>query len=164
MTILQHIKVLNFTFTYSNDLNNGRSQYSGDLKSGLDWILNGTKRGWVASGPDFEWNLKTGRPSILKSGQIAAILSKTICNLDRKVQILNGLVFKCLGLWLQPQLKRDHLKSDLQKVLISNDQISDPHCIRRKFTSPNVGYVRYSDPTCTQIRIMNGNLNTGNNK
>ena len=27
-------------------------------------ILNGQKRGWVAIGPDFEWDLKSGSPSI----------------------------------------------------------------------------------------------------
>ena len=48
------------------------------------------ERGWVANGPDFKWDLK--------SGQIVAILSKIICNLDRKVRILNGPVFKWLGL------------------------------------------------------------------
>ena len=32
-------------------------EYSGDLKSGLVWISNGMKRGWVANGPDLEWDL-----------------------------------------------------------------------------------------------------------
>ena len=37
--------------------------YSGDLKSGLVWISSGQK-GWVANGPDFEWDLKYGSPTI----------------------------------------------------------------------------------------------------
>ena len=38
------------------------------------------------------------KPNHLKLGQKAAILSQTICNLDKNVQILNGLVFKWLEL------------------------------------------------------------------
>ena len=62
-----------------------------------------TKRGCVANGPDFEWDLK--------SRQMAAIWSKTILNPDKKVWISNDPVFewytivhivlglKCLTQW-----------------------------------------------------------------
>ena len=54
------------------------------------------------------------KPNHLKSGQMAAILSKTICNLDKKVWISNSADFE----WLEP----NHLKSNLLKF-----RILDPH-------------------------------------
>ena len=65
------------------------------------------------------------KPYHLQSRQMAAILSKAslmplginatwICiyhNPDKNVQILDGLVFKWLGLWLWSLLKPDHLKT-----------------------------------------------------
>ena len=42
------------------------------------------------------------KPNHLKSGQIAAILSKTNWNPDKNLCILNGLVCKWLGLYLWP--------------------------------------------------------------
>ena len=44
-------------------------QWGSEIQTCLDfeWL----KRGWVANGPDFEWDLKS-------NGQMAAILSKTV--------------------------------------------------------------------------------------
>ena len=39
--------------------------YSGDLKSDVFWILKSPKRGRVANGPDFEWDLKYGSLTFL---------------------------------------------------------------------------------------------------
>ena len=58
-----------------------RWYYSGDLKSDLVWIR-------------FQMWSEILKPSHLKSGQMAVILSKTIWNLDKNVQISNVLVFK----------------------------------------------------------------------
>ena len=46
-------------------------------------MLECSKRGWVANGPDFEWDLE--------SVQITAILSLTILNLEKSP------VFECSG-------------------------------------------------------------------
>ena len=61
--------------------------YSGDLKSDLVWILIGPKEVGFWMGSEI-W-----KPNPLKSGQMAAIMSKTFWNLDKNVRILNGLVF-----------------------------------------------------------------------
>ena len=45
-------------------------KYDGDLKFGQVWIFEWLKRGWVANSQDFKWDVK--------SGQMVAILSKTI--------------------------------------------------------------------------------------
>ena len=60
------------------------------------------------------------KPNHLKTDQNGRHLVFTIWHTDFLVRILNGPVFK----WL----KTNHLKSDLQKVRISNGRISDPHC------------------------------------
>ena len=71
--------------------------YNGDLKSGLVWIFYGQKeialqKVWILNGI---WNPEA-QP--LKSGQLAAVLSKTIWNQDKNLPILNVPVFEWLGL------------------------------------------------------------------
>ena len=88
---------------YQEDLNNAYSDigvlYSGDLKSGQVQILNGQKEiglqtVWILNRI---WNPEAWPFEICTK---ATILSETIWNLDRNVQILNGLVFE----WLGPKL------------------------------------------------------------
>ena len=50
-------------------------QWGYEIQISLDFKRS--KRGWVVNCPDFEWDLKSGSPTILKSGQVATILSKT---------------------------------------------------------------------------------------
>ena len=68
-------------------------QWGSEIRTSLDfeWL----KRGWVAMVRILNgiWNLEA-QPS----RQIAALLSKTIWNLDKHAQVLNGPVFKWLGL------------------------------------------------------------------
>ena len=70
---------------------------------------------------------------VLESGQMDAILLKTIWNLDkmsgfRMVWFSNG-GDNNFSLRYSPTLKRlNHLKSNPQKVRILNGRISDPHC------------------------------------
>ena len=71
------------------------AEYSGDLKSDLAWILNGPKRGWVANGLNFEWDLKSAQPfEIWINGH--NFVKNYLKN--KNVRILNSLVFKWLGL------------------------------------------------------------------
>ena len=80
------------------------------------------------------------KPNHLKSGQMVAILLKKL-NLEKNVRISNVLVFECLGLQPQPQLKPKHLKSDLQKVWISN--VSGFQTVR--FQIPMQGIIQLMD-------------------
>ena len=54
-----------------------------------------SKRGWVANGLDFEWNLKSR--SDLKSGQMAAILSKNHLNSRQKLPDFEWSGFRMVG-------------------------------------------------------------------
>ena len=65
-------------------------QWGSEIRTRLDFEWS--KRGWVANGRDFEWDLK--------SGQMGAIFFKTIWNPDKIVQISNGPVFEWLGLYI----------------------------------------------------------------
>ena len=61
--------------------NKPRKQYSGSLKSGQVWILNG-QRGWVAK---FRMGSKIWEANQLKFEQMGTILSKTIWNSDKNM-------------------------------------------------------------------------------
>ena len=70
------------------------------------------KKGLVCKWSGFRMWSEIRKPNHLKSGQMVAILLKTIWNLSKNVQIFNGPVYE----WLGPYLwKPDHLKSDIQK-------------------------------------------------
>ena len=65
--------------------------YSGDLKSGLVWIMKdrkevGLQMVRILMGSEIR------KPNNFKFGQMAAILSKTICNPDKNVRLSNGWV------------------------------------------------------------------------
>ena len=93
--------------------------YSRNLKSGLVWISNIEKR-LCCKWSKFWMGSAIWKPNHLKSGQMAFVFSKTIWNLDKNVRFSNGRDYSQS---LSPTVwKLDHLKSDLQKV-----RISDPH-------------------------------------
>ena len=91
-------------------------------QSGFQMIKNGCK--WSGS--------EVRNPNQLKSGQMAAILSKPF-EIPKKsrfwmVQFLNVWDWSISQRWSPIIWKLDHLKSDPQKVWISNGRISDPQC------------------------------------
>ena len=86
-----------------------QSSWSGDLKSRFVWISNGLKEVGMQSG--FQMGSEIQKPSHLKSGQMGAILSKTIWNpifkiLDNQIPTVvillaaSHLVFVLLFLFL----------------------------------------------------------------
>ena len=84
-------------------------------------------------------------PNHLKSGQVAAILSKTVWTKMSRFRMV-----------------RDHLKSNLQNVLISNGRISNPHCIQYASDYQTSLVLKWLKP----VRLVNGlvfdfDLNTG---
>ena len=116
-----------------------RQEAQWDLKFGLFWILNGWKevglqmvRIWnTIWNPEAQPLSEIRKPNPLKSGQIAAILSKNHLKSGQKCQ-----GFKWLG--LSSQLKPDHLKTgpieirplkspDFKCFRISDGWISGPH-------------------------------------
>ena len=84
--------------------------YSGDLKSGLGWIPNGQKKVdlQIVRISDGIWNPES-QPVEFQTN--SRIMLKTIWNLEDNIQIQM--------VWFS-NWKLDHLKSDLQKVRISN--------------------------------------------
>ena len=97
-------------------------QWRSEMWTSLDfkWL----KRGWVAKGPDFEWDLKSGSPTIWYPDKF---LSKTIWNPNKTsefwmVWFSNGWDYSyshslSLTIW-NPTIKK------YSKCLL----ISDPHC------------------------------------
>ena len=96
------------------------------------------------------------KPNYLKSGQMAAILWKTIWNPDKKVRILNDPVLE----WLKP----DHLKTgpfeirplkcpDFKCLRISYGRISDPHCSDKKFETLAITLQQGSEKNSTLPRL-----------
>ena len=90
--------------------------YTGDLKYGLVWILNGQKR-LCCKWSGFQMGSKIRKPDHLRSRQMAANLSRTIWNPNKNVQILNGLVFKWLVLGIYKN-KKEGVKSWRVCILI----------------------------------------------
>ena len=89
-------KVNTDTSNNNNNIENNNN-YSGDLKSGLVWILVGQKEVGLqmARFLDGNWNPEAQTSEIHTN---VRHLSKIIWNLDKNVQILNGPVFKWLRL------------------------------------------------------------------
>ena len=116
------------------------STYSGDLKSGLVWILNGQKEVGlqmvqISNGI---WNPEAQLFEIQTNGRHFV---KTFWNLDKNIQILNGPVFEMIGTiaLAKPQpfekgsLEIWPLKSlNFKCFRTSNGRISDPHCTQLK--------------------------------
>ena len=63
--------------------------HSGDLKSGSQMVEKSLGSKWSG----FQMGSEIRKPNHFKSKQMAAILHKTIWNLDKNIQILNGSVF-----------------------------------------------------------------------
>ena len=83
-------------------------KYSGYLKRGSSEFQM-VKKGLVCKWSGFWTVSEIQKPDHLKSRQMAAILSKTISNLDKNVLISNGLVFKMVR-------SRNHLKTRPFKI------------------------------------------------
>ena len=112
-------------------------KYSGDLKSGLVgfWMV---KKGWVANGPELNgiWNPEAQPFEIqtngchfvkkhFKCGQKGPDFEWSGFQMVGTVAMATNKArpFEYQTIWIT-----DHMKSDLQKVWISNGQISVPHC------------------------------------
>ena len=89
-------------------------QWGSEMRTSLNFKWS--KRVWVATGPDFERDLKSGSATIWNMDKWATFLSKTIWNPD-KMSIF--WQFRFLNSW-ELKLKHDHLKSFFQKVWISS--------------------------------------------
>ena len=76
--------------------------------------LRWKKRGWVANGPDFEWDQIHESPTIWNPGKWVPFCQKHL-KFRQKCSFFN---------WVGPEPMLDNLKSDLQKV-----EILSPHCI-----------------------------------
>ena len=86
-------------------------QWGSEIRTSLDFEWS--KRGWVANGPGFEWDLKSGSPTIWNRDKWPPFCQKSIEIWTKTA----GFQWSCYSptLW-----KPDHLKFDLQKVWILN--------------------------------------------
>ena len=123
---------------FSRDCATGREwgtkmkiQWGSKLRTSLyfEWL----KRSWVANCTDFEWDLKSGSPTIWNPGKWLPFCQKPF-EIQTKTsgfwifQFSNGWGYSYILSKSQTIWKPEHLKSDLQKVKISNGLNSDPHC------------------------------------
>ena len=86
-------------------------QWGSEIRTSLDFEWS--KRGWVANGPDFERDLKSGSPTIWNRDKWLPFCQKSFEIWTKTA----GFQWSCYSptLW-----KPDHLKFDLQKVRILN--------------------------------------------
>ena len=71
-------------------------QWRSEIRTSLDFEWS--KRCWVANGPKFEWDLKSGSPTICNPDKWPPFCQKPFEIWTKTSRFLNGLVFKWLGL------------------------------------------------------------------
>ena len=96
-------------------------QWGSEIRPSLDFEWS--KRGWVANSPDFKWDLKSGSSTIWNPDKYPPFSQKPF-EILTKTSVFWMVLFST-G-W---DYSYGYLKSELQKVGISNRQILDPHCI-----------------------------------
>ena len=127
-------------------------KWGSKIQTSLDFEWS--KRGWVANGLDFEWDLK--------SGQMAAILSKPF---EIRTKISGFWMVETIALAIAKArpFKIRPLKSLIFKCFrISNGQISDPHCLHVFPLITNL--IRIRTPTSLPLTFYFVGCNFGKSK
>ena len=89
---IQIVTLLDFDFQYArHDLDNIQIQWGSEIWTSFKC----SKKGWLANGPDFEWNLASGSSTICNLDKVATHFFKNHLKFGKKC------VFELLGLQLK---------------------------------------------------------------